>query len=269
MTPVSRESAKEATAKAAMQLVRENDTLAVGSGSTVDIMIKALAEKFEGPHKPRIVAASRQSESLLKKYGFPLTPLEEIESFRIMLDGADEVAPDLSLIKGGGGAHLREKLLAKMSKQLVIMVDYSKLVKRLGEKTLLPLEVVPFALPYVGRELDKRGLEPTLRHVHEEERNTPFVTDNGNNIIDCRLSKEPDDPTELDQSLKSIVGVVETGLFVGMASQIFIGMPDGRVEEFHPHQGRKNARLPSVLGEALMDHMTRSKRLVPDASSKS
>jgi len=263
MTHVTRESAKAATAKAAMQLVRENDVLAIGSGSTVDLTIHALAERFKGGRMPTMVAASRQSESLMNRLGLPLTPLEEVESFRLMLDGADEVAPDLSLIKGGGGAHLREKLLAKMSKELVIMVDYSKLVKRLGEIALLPVEVVPFAVPYVGRELNNRGLEPTLRHIHSEDNSVPFITDNGNNILDCRLSKGPDDPSELDLSLKSIVGVVETGLFVGMASRIYIGMPNGRVEEFHPTHGRKQSKLHPVLEEALLERMNRSKRIVP------
>jgi ribose 5-phosphate isomerase A len=268
MVQASRESAKEATARAAVQLVKEDDFLAIGSGSTVDLTIKALAEKFKGPRRPTMAAASRQSEALMKKLGLQVTPIEEVESFRLMLDGADEVAPDLSLIKGGGGAHLREKLLAKMSKELVIMVDYSKLVKRLGEKSLLPIEVVPFAVSYVGREFHKMGLEPTQRHVHEENSSVPFITDNGNYILDCRLAEAPDEPAEFDRSLKNIVGVVETGLFIGMASRIYIGMPNGRVEEFHPIHGKKQSKLPPVLGEALLERMNRSSRIVPDSGSK-
>lgn len=248
------ESEKIRAARTAVRLVPEDATLAIGSGSTAHHAIKALAARFPGGGGLRCVASSRRSEEIARRFSLQIISLEEVERFDLMIDGADEVAPNLTLIKGGGGALFREKLLARMSNQLVIMVDHSKLVRRLGERSPLPVEVVPFAVPYVARELQRRALLPTLRMSSSttvEGEPLPFVTDNGNHVLDCRVPTEVLDERSWDEELRSTPGVVETGLFVGMAQLVLVGLPDGRVEELRPREAVRRPSAISVLEGAL------------------
>ncbi len=248
------ENEKIRAARAAAQLVPEDATVALGSGSTAHHAIKALAARFPGGGGLRCVASSRRSEEIARRYALQIISLEEVERFDLMLDGADEVAPNLTLIKGGGGAHFREKLLARMSERLVIMVDHTKLVRRLGTRSPLPIEVVPFAVPFVARELSRRKLLPTLRMSSAsslEGEPLPFVTDNGNHVLDCRVPTDLHEEASWDAELRAIPGVIETGLFVNMAHLVLVGLPDGRVEELRPREVVHHPLPASIMEEAL------------------
>ncbi|MDE1820590.1 MAG: ribose-5-phosphate isomerase RpiA [Euryarchaeota archaeon] len=250
------ENEKIRAARVATQLVPEDATVALGSGSTAHHAIKALAARFPGGGGLRCVASSRRSEEIAKRFSLQIVPLEEVERFDLMLDGADEVAPNLTLIKGGGGAHFREKLLARMSDKLIVMVDHTKLVRKLGMRSPLPVEVVPFSVPYVARELSRRALMPTLRmsaSTSLEGEPLPFVTDNGNHVLDCRVPSEILDEKSWDLQLRATPGVVETGLFVNMAHLVLVGMPDGRVEELRPKDAAHRPSSVSFLEEALTE----------------
>ena len=250
MPSVSLAEAKALSARAAVGLVREREVLAVGSGSTVELALEEIARRFAEDVRPTVVVASRKAEEVARRVGLRMSSIEKVHQFRLMLDGADEVTPSLSLIKGGGGAHFREKLLARMSENLTIMVDYSKLVRRLGENTPLPLEVVPFALPLVERSVAPLGLSPAVR-MDPNASGTPYRTDNGNLILDCRITREPADESALETALAHIPGVVATGLFIGMTSRVLVGMPDGRVEELLPGEAPVHGTLSPVVQEAI------------------
>ena len=226
MGPTEQDREKQAAAAHAVQGVREGMALALGSGSTVEMAARALAERFPRGTGLRLAVASEGMESRMRSLGLPLTPLSEIDRFDLMLDGADEVDPELDLLKGGGWALFREKLLARMSRSLEIMVDRSKLVDHIGRDHPLPLEIVPFARPYVLRELSRRGLEGHLRRRPDGTDRT----DNGNEILDVKLPGPSLSLSALDQELRTIPGVVETGLFLGMAARVYVGLPSGKVE---------------------------------------
>jgi ribose 5-phosphate isomerase A len=249
------EAEKRHVARAAAALVAEDSVVALGSGSTAHHAIEALAARFPGGGGLRCVASSRRSEELAREHALQIVPLEEVEAFDLMIDGADEVAPNLTLIKGGGGAHFREKLLARMSRELVIIVDHTKLVRRLGSRSPLPVEVVPFAVPFVARRLTVAGLMPTLRMSNAttpEGEPLPFVTDNGNSILDCRVPSNLTNEKAFDEEIRSCPGVVETGLFVGLARRVLVGLPDGKVEELRPRSVQPyTPAIPSILEETL------------------
>ncbi len=260
------EIAKELSALAAVELVNEGATIAIGSGSTVDKAIRALGRKFEGStRKPSIVAASKHSEQLVEEARLPLRNLDQVSDFSLMLDGADEVAPDLTLIKGGGGALTREKLLATMAERLIIMVDFTKIVHRIGEHSLLPVEVIPFAAPYVGRRLRELKLEPTLR-LSPGGAIVPYLTDNHCEILDCRIPDRTIDPAELEAGIRSIRGVVESGLFVRMTNRVYVGTRDGRVEELRPATEPGLPRVPADLRDALLQRIEDARRSVQPSS---
>lgn len=247
MPAVPKDKAKELAAMEGAKLVKPGEITAIGSGSTVDLLLKALSLRFPTKEeRPRLVTASSNSDKVATRLGFEVIPLEEVESFRIMLDGADEVDQALTLIKGGGGAHTREKLLARMSKCLVIMVDYSKLVRNIGRRFPIPVEVVPFAVPQVMKEIRKLSIDPRLRTKPGDD-DVPFVTDNGNQVLDCTLGQAVDDAAALDQSISRIVGVVETGLFIGMTSHLLVGTPNGDVEDITPGPGASEAVLKVIV----------------------
>ncbi len=208
--------------------------VALGTGSTAARAIAALAERFPGAEQISCVASSRASEALALRHGLTVGPLREGDEFAVMIDGADEVAPDLDLTKGGGGALFREKLLARHTRELVIAVDPSKLVPRLGSRSAVPIEIVPFARPLLLARLRAAGLAPALRTTPE---GGPWITDNGNEILDLRLPAERD-PRAVDRELHDLTGVIETGLFLGLADRVIIGRPDGGVEERLAFRGR-------------------------------
>ncbi len=189
--------------------------------------MRALAERFpEGAFD--CVASSESTASLARSLGISVRPLAGDDHFDLMLDGADEVSPTLDLTKGAGGALFREKLLARLSRELVILVDPSKLVGTLGERHRIPVEVVPFARPVVVREVERIGFRSHLRSVVGGR---PYLSDNGNEILDLAPASPLADPRSTERALREIPGVVETGLFLGLAHWVVIGRPDGTVED--------------------------------------
>lgn len=211
-------------ALAALELVPENATLGLGTGHAARAFLQALGEKVQAGLKVRGVPTSRESAELAAKLGIPLTTLEECPTLDVDFDGADEVDPDNNLIKGYGGALVREKIVATASKKLVILVGPEKIVSRLGSRGKLPVEIVPFALGPASRALGKLECEPHLRRDGGE----PHVTDNGNYILDCDITPL-DDPAGLETALRAIPGVVGTGLFLNMKPTVLVGLGE-RVE---------------------------------------
>jgi len=226
--PSETDPAKAAAARTAVErLVRPGLRLALGTGSTAAFALRAMAELFPKAHFD-CVASSRATEELARSLGLPVRPLVAEDRFDLMIDGADEVTPAFALTKGGGGALLREKLLAHLSIQVAIVVDRTKLVHALGERSPIPVEVVPFARPTLEREFLDEGYRVRWRTGADGK---PFRTDNGNELIDLSPRSPIQDPAETAQRLRAHVGVVETGIFVGLAHRLFVGALDGTVEE--------------------------------------
>jgi ribose 5-phosphate isomerase A len=213
-------------AQRALELVEAGMTLGLGSGSTATLWIKLLGEKVRDHGlKIRAIASSEDSERLGKTYGIPFVSFEECRSLDLTVDGADEIAPRLALIKGGGGKLLREKIVASVSKRFVIVADESKIVEKLG-RFPLPVEVIPMAAPLVHDSLRKIGFTPKVR-VNGD--GTHYITDEGNLILDCS-GLLIENPGEMAAKLDSIVGVVEHGLFLNMATVAIIAGEEQIVE---------------------------------------
>lgn len=223
------EEEKALAARAAASHVRTGQRLALGTGSTTSYAIRALAENFPGGDKLSIVASSVATEQLATGLGLPVRALEPGDRFDLMIDGADEVAPTLALTKGGGAALFREKFLARLSTELVIAVDHTKLVPRLGTRHPIPIEIVPFARVKLMHQLVERSLSPRLRA--DRETGAPVLTDNGNEVLDLYPERGVEDPERLEHDLRFLPGVIETGLFVGLAHRVYVGLPDGTVQE--------------------------------------
>ncbi|MDP9383594.1 MAG: ribose-5-phosphate isomerase RpiA [Chloroflexota bacterium] len=220
---------KRLAAQRAVELVPDGADIGLGSGSTAEIAIRMLGEKVGQGLRLRGVPTSERSARLAREVGIPLTTLEETPELQITLDGADEVDPNLNLVKGLGGALTREKIVAVASKLEVILVDASKLVDTLGERGVLPVEVLPFGWTRAAAELKAMGLEPELRTAPSGE---PYVTDNSNYILHLR-SGPIANPRDLDTRIRAVVGVVETGLFLDIAGLVLVGAEDG-VRELRP-----------------------------------
>jgi ribose 5-phosphate isomerase A len=221
------ERARQAAARRGVERVRPGMRLALGTGSTAAEAVRALRARFPSDAFD-CVSSSHATEELARSLGIGVRPLRADDHFDLMLDGADEVTPDLELTKGGGGALLREKLLARLSREVVILVDPTKLVDRLGSRAPIPVEVVPFARSVLARRFEHDGFR--VRHRTGPD-GTPFRTDNGNEILDLMPSAPLTDPAATLATLSGATGVVEVGLFVGLASVVIVGYPDGRVEE--------------------------------------
>jgi ribose 5-phosphate isomerase A len=220
--------AKEAAGRAAAELVRDGMVVGLGTGSTVQHTLERLAERVRAERLAlRGVPTSLDTERKARALGIPLVGLDEVEAIDLTLDGADEIDARFDMIKGGGGALLREKVVAALSRREVIVVDRTKVVARLGVRFALPVEVVPFARAAVARRIAALGAGWTLRMRTAEE---VALTDNGNEILDCRFPGGIADTAALERTLDEIPGVVESGLFVGLAHALLIGGDDGRVE---------------------------------------
>lgn len=227
---------KRQAALAAVELIPDNSDIGLGSGSTASIAIQLLGERVRGGLRVRGVPTSELSAALAEDSGIPLTTLEEALELELTLDGADEVDPNLNLIKGLGGALTREKIVALASRNEVILVDETKLVRTLGEHTPLPIEVLPFGWTRTARELEDMGLRPQLR----TEGDAPFITDNLNYILHLNVGPI-ENPYALDTRVRAVVGVVETGLFLGIANQIIIGTRSG-IRTITSSAGNRNER---------------------------
>jgi len=224
------ERAKQAAAEHAVAAVRPGERLALGTGSTAAHAVRALAARFPSGEFD-CVASSEATAELARSLGIPVRDLRADDRFDRMIDGADEVDEGLNLTKGGGGALLREKLLAELSAQVIILVDPTKLVRRLGARSPIPVEVVPFAGPLLERAFSQEGFRAQLR---PGENGRPFLTDNGNHLLDLRPAVPLEDPRRTASEIRDRTGVVEVGIFVGHASRVLVGFPDGRVDERRP-----------------------------------
>ena len=219
---------KQQVGKAAADRVKSGMVIGIGTGSTAAYMIQFLGERLQSGQLKDIkgIPTSFQSTVLAKKYGVPLISLDEVDHMDIAIDGADEVDPQKNLIKGGGAAHTREKIVDSLADQFIVVVDSSKLVDKLGSTFLLPVEVIPMAMAPVIRAIEKLGGQPELRMGVRKA--GPVVTDEGNLVIDVKFDSI-DNPAELEKSLNNIPGVLENGLFVGVADVILVGeIQDGQ-----------------------------------------
>lgn len=217
---------KQKLGHAAAALVQEGMIVGLGSGTTASCFIGSLGARCRQGLKITAVASSTASAHLAAQAGIPLVDFNDCPLLDLAIDGADEVDGQKRLIKGGGGALLREKMVASSTRAFVVLVDSTKLVDRLGVFPL-PLEVVPFGYQTILRQLAQLGYHAQIRKTEEGK---PFVTDNDLFLIDVHFSAPCEHPEEDHARLRSIVGVVETGFFFGLAHKILVAWPDGRLE---------------------------------------
>lgn len=227
--PGKSDQEKIAAGRASVKYVSDGQIVGLGTGSTAVHAIAALGERVGQGLKILGIPTSQRSKELAEKLGIPLTTLDQHHHIDVTIDGADEADPSLNLIKGGGGALLREKIIASASRFYVIVADSSKRVTRLG-RFPLPVEVIPFAQALVAAEITRMGASVTLRQYAY---GNPYVTDEGHHILDCRFG-EMADPAAVGRVLDTMPGVVEHGLFIGMADVIVFGEPGGVVEQKRP-----------------------------------
>lgn len=218
MTASAQDRAKLAAARHALTFIEPGMIVGLGSGTTATLFIEHLGERVKQGLSVRGIATSISSEKLARQYDIPIIDFTQTASIDVAIDGADEVAPGLALIKGGGGNLLREKIVASAAKRFIIVVDASKIVQQLGAFPL-PIEVIQMAAPLVEPKLRSLGLEPQIRKAKDGQ--GPYITDEGNYILDCRSSGFKN-PLELAAELDRIVGLVEHGFFLGMAERVII-----------------------------------------------
>jgi len=219
MTDVKRE--KRLAAERSLQYVHDDMCLGLGSGSTAAIMLELLGQRVRDGLRVRGVPTSESSRKLALREGIPLIGFDQVSQLDLTIDGADEVDPQLNVIKGGGGALLREKIVASLSRHVVIIVDSHKQVSQLGAFPL-PVEVVQFAWKPLAERLAGLGAQTVLRSGSDGR---PYVTDEENFILDCAFSRI-DDPVALAVRLDAMPGVVDHGLFVGLAHTVIVGCGD-------------------------------------------
>ena len=217
---------KQAAAERGAELVQSGMVLGLGSGTTSALMVQSIGRKLREGTLRNVVGVPSSSgiAAVARESGVPLTTLDDHPRLDLNLDGADEVDPNLGLIKGLGGALLWEKIVATASGQVVILVDDTKLVTRLGTKAPLPVEVVPFGWKTHLAFVESLGGKPTLR---TEPDGRPFVTDEGNYILHCRFEGGIAEPADIEARLLGRAGIVGTGLFLGVADQVIVGKADG------------------------------------------
>ncbi|MEL6732832.1 MAG: ribose-5-phosphate isomerase RpiA [Bacteroidota bacterium] len=216
---------KKAAGEYAASFVESGMKVGLGTGSTAYYAIKKLGERVRGGLVITGYPTSRATEALAREEGIPLGDLTKVDRLDVTIDGADEFDPQLDLIKGGGGALFREKVVASLSDTFLVVVDDAKKVDTLGAFAL-PVEVVPFAWEITQRRIEALGVRTTLR----QSDNQPFVTDNANYILDCHFGTI-EHPARLHATLIDLIGVVETGLFIQMADKVMVGYQNGDIEE--------------------------------------
>lgn len=225
------DAGKRAAGYAAVdRYVRDGMCVGLGTGTTAYWAVERVGQRVTAGENICAVATSSRTEDLCRKWSVPIVGLLERET-PVAIDGADEVAPDWALTKGGGGALFREKAVALSAQRFVVIVTKAKLVPALGAFPL-PVEIVPYALPYVLREIRRHSAD---LQIVRRGGDTPFVTDNGNWILDCHYGRI-DHPGRLDAALREIHGVVATGIFVDIASSVLVGDDDGSVVELAQKQ---------------------------------
>lgn len=213
---------KQEVGRAAAQRVKSGSVIGLGTGSTTAYAIQYIGERLQSGDLKDVkgIPTSFQARVLAKQYGIPLTTLDEVDHMDIAIDGADEVDPNKNLIKGGGAAHTQEKIVDSLATEFVVVVDSSKLVDQLGSTFLLPIEVLPMAMTPVMRAIEKLGGKCQLRMGVRKA--GPVVSDQGNLIIDAKFDRI-DDPATLEKEINNIPGVLENGLFVGVATVVLVG----------------------------------------------
>jgi ribose 5-phosphate isomerase A len=223
---MDQQAAKLAAAQHALRYIQPGMVVGLGSGSTAAIFIQLLGEQVKAGLDIKGIASSEDSENQARALGIPITDFEHHNTIDVAIDGADEVGPGLALIKGGGGKLLREKIVASASERFIIVADDTKLVPQLGAFPL-PIEVITMAVPLVTAKLIDLGFTPKVRQAKTGP--GPYITDEGNILLDCASSGIVD-PEETAAEIRSIVGVVEHGLFLGMAERVIIAGAEGTRE---------------------------------------
>jgi ribose 5-phosphate isomerase A len=223
---------KRQAAVKSVEFVRDGMVVGLGTGSTAKHMIIALGERVKQGLKIRGVPTSRETAGLARAHGIELIETEDQWAIDVTIDGADQVDPELNLIKGGGGALLKEKVVAAAARRLIIVVDHTKCVPVLGDTFPLPVEVVPFGWGSTARQIEALGFKAVLRKRDGEI----FRTEAGHYILDVQIARI-DRPAELELQLNALPGVVETGLFVGRTDMLIVGAPGG-VDVRHAGPGR-------------------------------
>jgi ribose 5-phosphate isomerase A len=232
------DAALEGIARRALDFVRPGSVLGLGTGRAATAFVQALGERVQGGLKVRGVPTSGVTAKLAAELGIPLVGLDDVDEIDVTFDGADEVDDSLDMIKGYGGALVREKIVAASSRERVMLIGAEKLVRRVGERGRLPVEVIPFGVPLARRRLTELGLRPAVRGGAAQ----PYVTDNGNQIVDCGL--EPvDDALALEERILAIPGVVGTGFFLGMADCVLV--QDGSEVRVLERPARKDRNHPA------------------------
>lgn len=216
---------KKKVSQKAVELVKNGMKIGLGSGSTVEHFIKELGNQCREGLKIEAIASSLHSYQLAKKEGIPLIDVETISYLDLTVDGADEIDPKKRMIKGGGGAHVREKIVATMSRELIVIIDESKLSLTLG-RVKLPVEVLDFAKNVTLHHIQKAGYQAEFRKLPNA---TLFISDNGNPIIDLHLHQPCENPEEIHKALVNIPGVVDTGFFFHLAGRVIVGFKDGQI----------------------------------------
>lgn len=219
-------NAKKAAADAAIQFVKQDMVIGLGTGSTAAYFIEALGKLKNEGLKFTAVATSNASYDLAKSLGIHMIDIDSITSLDLVVDGADEIDSHKQMIKGGGAALFREKIVANMAKEMIVIVDESKVVDYLGNFPL-SIEITPFAFKATMQQIERYGSSATLRLTSD---GLTLKTDNGNYIVDLKLHYPCENPEIMNVKLKLIPGVCETGLFINMAGRVIIGYVDGRVK---------------------------------------
>ena len=222
--PVDRDALKQQAALRAVEFIEDGMVVGLGTGSTAYFVVEGLGARVKEGLRITGIPTSERTATQARSLGIPLATFAEHQTIDVTIDGADEVERrSLNLIKGLGGALLREKIVAAASRRLVIVVDQEKLVDRLGDHTPVPVEVTQFGWQATASKLQALGAEPALRHAHEDH---PFITDGGNYTLDCRFARI-DEGKRLEADINAIVGVVDCGLFIGRASAVIVAATDG------------------------------------------
>jgi ribose 5-phosphate isomerase A len=219
---LEQEEMKKLAAEKAVEYIEDGMIVGLGTGSTVEHALKKLGELVKEGLKIQGIPTSLRTKKSATNYGIPLTDLKEHTEIDVTIDGADEVDSNLFLIKGGGGALTREKIIAYHSKKVIIIIDETKVTKRLGVDFALPVEVTKYGWTATMKTLEDLGCTPELRTITGE----PYSTDNQNYIIDCDFGKI-DEPEVLEKEINSIPGVVENGLFIDLVSEVIVGSKQG------------------------------------------
>ena len=220
--PVEEQEMKKQAAEKAVQYIEKGMTVGLGTGSTVEFAVKKLGELVKNGLDIKGIPTSLKTKRLATELKIPLIELDDRTEIDITIDGADEVDSNLNLIKGGGGALTREKIIAYHSKKVIIIVDETKIVKGLGCDSFLPVEVTKFGWLATKKALEELGCTGELRKIMDEA----FITDNQNYIIDCDFGKITE-PEALEKEINNIPGVLENGLFIGLADEVIVGSKQG------------------------------------------